>query len=185
MTRRSGGHATRRAMTFWMAWVSSTNDRAGQTEEESRHRDFAKECGVEVDGELRERSVVVAESVDDEVADDGRGERRDERLVAHSSDRLHFQAEDGSGERHAEHRTETTRERGDQHEAAVVVVEVEDPAERVGQAARHLDCGTLPPGRTSEEMGGPRSDQREGRHAAGHPRAWLMDLVDQECVAFT
>src|SRR5690606_38933037 len=65
-----------------------------ETEHETRDRDLREQHAVDRWIELRADRVVDAEPAHDEVTDDRRGERRDERLVADPPDGLHLERED-------------------------------------------------------------------------------------------
>jgi hypothetical protein len=63
--------------------------------------------------------VVHAQQRWHQVAHDGRDEARQDRVIAQTADRKHFQSKYGTGQRRAEHRRETGAEARHQQDAPV------------------------------------------------------------------
>ena len=103
----------------------------GQPERDGRddhleHQEKAqRRMGREPCGGDDRRDVVMRMSdppgTDRDVADDAGSQARDKGLVAHSADGQYFHGEDGTGQRRAEDRAETSRDAGHQQNPQVVI----------------------------------------------------------------
>lgn len=117
----------------------------------------------------------------DDVADDGRDECRNERLVADPADGLDLEGEHGAGERNSEHRAEPAGDRGDEQQPtsaglrriAWASQSVIEPDIWIAVPSRPTEapnrCDTTVPPNTSGAI-------RRGNHAVG---VWISSRIGE------
>jgi hypothetical protein len=108
----------------------------------------------------------------------GQGRRQIER-----AERENLDPENRPGQRRSEHRTEPGGHSAHQQQAAPAAGQPEPVDEAMGEASAQLDRRSFAPRRAAEQMGDQRAQHDQRRHGQRHPRARLVNLVEDEVVA--
>ena len=99
------------------------------------------------------------------MCDKGTDDAGNQRNIVHDTNAYHLHRKDRSRHRGAKQCGESSTHAAHDHHMLVLFVKAEQTAERVSDAAAHLQCSPLTTGRTAEQMRDQGGDKNQRSHA--------------------